>query len=595
MGISAAMYTGVSGLLCHGEKMSVVGNNLANVSTVGFKGSNMHFDDALSQFTHTTSGLDQIGRGVMMETVMGDFSQGSLDRTNDMLDVGMSGSGFFVVRKPDEHQYQYTRAGNFRINTEGYYVDPHGLRVQGWKVDHDASRRQGYPVVQGAIQDIRIEDLQSPPKATSNVRLKANLNSQEIEKSKKLSSADPQYAGMQDTPFLSMFNNWNYDPTKPEQRPLGDQMYAAQDTLRVYDENGGSHELTMYFDPIRDKRLTQTANGDTYWEFVVAVPPSEDNRQFWKGQTTAGPNGESPLAKKGVLMTGVLHFSPGGKLLNMTAYTVNQPYANPANTGPTDPVHNDISSNLQRWTVANLSDDGYPMCTANFLGTLRGDVTKYDQSTATPNIPDVPANEKATNSNIEINFGIRSRAKTFTVANQHMGYLATPNLNPPAAPPVINAAFLNGISYLNEPQSETFALTTYNQKTSVLDRFQDGYGVGSLRNVSINQNGVLTGHYTNGQAIDHYVLGIGVFRNQYGLNREGGNLFSETRESGQALIGQANTAGRGKVVGNHLENSNVDMAAEFVKMITTEKGFQANSKIVTTSDAMLTTVIQMKR
>ena len=82
MGISAAMYTGVSGLLCHGEKMSVVGNNLANVSTVGYKASNMHFDDAFSQFTHTTFGLDQIGRGVMMETIIGDFSQ-SDDRSEE--------------------------------------------------------------------------------------------------------------------------------------------------------------------------------------------------------------------------------------------------------------------------------------------------------------------------------------------------------------------------------------------------------------------------------------------------------------------------------------------------------------------------------
>lgn len=581
--------------------MSVVGNNLANVSTVGYKASNMHFDDALSQFTHTTSGLDQIGRGVMMETIMGDFSQGSLERTNDTLDVSISGNGFFVVQKPGEHQYQYTRAGNFRFDKDGYYVEPHGLRVQGWEVDHEASRNQGNAVIKGDITDVRLENMQSPPEATTEVRMKANLNSKELERAGKLSSGDPAHAGRQDDPFKSMFNAWNYNPADPNKRPLGDQMYAVQDTMRVYDENGGSHELTIYFDPINDTRLKAAANGDTYWEFIVAVPPNEDNRQFWSGQTTAGPNGEHPQAKRGVLMTGTLHFSPGGKLLNMSAYTVNQPYADPTATGKNDPVHGDISTNLERWQTANLSEDGYPVCTANFLGTLRGDVTKYDNSAATTNIPDVPADEVATNTNIKIDFGIRSRAGTFTAANSPANDLRDIDLDHDGTTLTdytindIPQTVFDRMAKLNEPEYDTFSLTSYNQKSSIIDHAQNGYGVGSLRNVSISQDGVLTGHYTNGQQIDHYKLGLAVFRNQYGLVREGGNLFTETRESGQALIGQADTTGRGKVVGNHLENSNVDMAAEFVKMITTEKGFQANSKVVTTSDAMLTTVIQMKR
>ncbi|MBU1247239.1 MAG: flagellar hook-basal body complex protein, partial [Proteobacteria bacterium] len=104
-----------------------------------------------------------------------------------------------------------------------------------------------------------------------------------------------------------------------------------------------------------------------------------------------------------------------------------------------------------------------------------------------------------------------------------------------------------------------------------------------------------SGRYSNGQMLELYKITLGTFNNQWGLKREGGNLFSETVDSGQSLTGFAGDDGKGTIDGNSLEMSNVDMATEFVRMITTQRGFQANTKVITTTDSMLGEVIAMKR
>ena len=126
MGLSASMWTSVSGLLMHGEKMNVVGNNIANVSTVGFKAQRMDFQDFVYNNGFSASGTTQIGRGVSVAAVLGDFSQGSFETTNDATDLAISGRGFFQVKDPNSDQVWYTRAGDFRFDKEGYLKNPYG-------------------------------------------------------------------------------------------------------------------------------------------------------------------------------------------------------------------------------------------------------------------------------------------------------------------------------------------------------------------------------------------------------------------------------------------------------------------------------------
>jgi flagellar hook protein FlgE len=108
-------------------------------------------------------------------------------------------------------------------------------------------------------------------------------------------------------------------------------------------------------------------------------------------------------------------------------------------------------------------------------------------------------------------------------------------------------------------------------------------------------DGAITGKYSNGEVIPLYRVGLARFQNYQGLYKKGGNLFEETRNSGNPITGKPGSLGLGSISPNSLEQSNVDIAEQFVKMITTQRGFQANSKIITVTDQMLAELIQLKR
>jgi flagellar hook protein FlgE len=124
---------------------------------------------------------------------------------------------------------------------------------------------------------------------------------------------------------------------------------------------------------------------------------------------------------------------------------------------------------------------------------------------------------------------------------------------------------------------------------------QDGYPAGSLQRVSIDKDGVLTGIYTNGRHQALYQIGLVRFMNPWGLAKLGDNVYMETRWSGTGVINPPGYGGTGTIRANFLEQSNTDLADEIVNMIVTQRGFQANSKVVTTTDTMLAEVIEMKR
>jgi flagellar hook protein FlgE len=141
------------------------------------------------------------------------------------------------------------------------------------------------------------------------------------------------------------------------------------------------------------------------------------------------------------------------------------------------------------------------------------------------------------------------------------------------------------------------SLTTTQFASASTTTFQsgNGYGAGDLQGVDVDVDGVMTGVYSNGQILPLYRVTLAKFQNEQGLHKEGGNLFRETRESGDAITGQPGTNGLGSIAPNSLEQSNVDIANEFVKMITTQRGFQANGKIITVTDQMLAELINLKR
>ncbi len=610
MGLSASMYSGTSGLKAHGEKMTVIGNNISNVSTIGFKASRMYFEDALSQQITTASGGGQVGRGVSVGAVMGDFSQGSLENTTEATDLAIGGNGFFMVSPAGQELNYYTRAGNFRFDEEGYLVDPRGYRLQGWAVQTEntsaaasggatASENTGVKI-KGVPTDVKLENFQSPPQATSRVDMILNIDSQSEDRT--TANGVVLEAGAYDgTPFTAMFEKWDGTAVPP----LGDAQYAYQSTIKVYDENGTSHNMTVYADPVLDPDVTENAGGKRYMEYIVTVPPNDDNREFW------GTTGID-ATRRGILMAGTLTFNAAGELEDMSAFTINNPYqqpdplaippvvsGEPAARFPLAPIFDPAAANIENWTPANFSQNGYPICTANFLGAENASVTASETSPDPGTI--IPAMDVNNSRNIEINFGLRNKDATWTDPTTNLEdlrdiFTASNALLPNSAAAAAQAsASLAAINGMQSTEISALSTTSYSTGSTTIFQAQDGYTAGFLQNISVDRDGVITGRYSNGQVLQLFAVTLATFNNNYALFREGGNLFSETRSSGPPITGLANTGGKGSIASNSLEQSNVDLATEFVKMITTEKGFQANSKTITTVDQMLTVLIQLKR
>jgi len=153
-----------------------------------------------------------------------------------------------------------------------------------------------------------------------------------------------------------------------------------------------------------------------------------------------------------------------------------------------------------------------------------------------------------------------------------------------ATSPAVTAKIWNG----NPPVS---SLTSYSQSSSTTATNQDGFASGSVSSVSVDQNGVLVGTFTNGQTNPLAQVAVTTFANSNGLAKDGSNTWTTTLASGTPNVGTANTGGRATVLGSNLENSNVDVATEFTKLIINQNGYQANSRVITTANTLLQTVI----
>ena len=173
MGIQSAMFSGVSGLNTNSQSMSVIGNNLANANTLGFKGSRSVFSDLLSSNVSGSGGNSQVGRGVGLSSVDSIFSQGTFETTSSDTDVAIEGSGFFVLKEVGNNTSFYSRAGAFRFDDKGFLVNPEGLRVQGKEFDpvNNTELLPSDPV------DIQVENVGLiPGSATTELTFTTNLD-----------------------------------------------------------------------------------------------------------------------------------------------------------------------------------------------------------------------------------------------------------------------------------------------------------------------------------------------------------------------------------------------------------------------------------
>ena len=480
MSLSSSLYSGVSGLNTLGNYMTVIGDNIANVNTVGFKSSRATFQDVLSQTVSTADGTAQVGRGTSLADIASSFSQGSFESTDSTTDLAIGGDGFFVLRDPNDVNNQfYTRAGQFTFDKDGNLVSPAGYIVAGWELDQN-----GQDI--GSITDITLSSFTSPPSATDIITVVTNLNANAADRSADLSL--------------------EWDAQNPVL--IADTAYEYQTTVKVYDSLGDTHDLTLYFD---------RGTGST-WEFIVTCNPSEDNRAGAQAALAGGEDGVGMLGRGEIVFDAALG----------------------------------VITDINLWDFTHGVD--YDLATAgNWTQRLE------------------PAD--LTNGH-------------FTVAPDFLGgFPLTVGLD-------FGSVYSTGAgAWVND----SLSTTQFANPSTTLFQTATGYGAGDLQSITVDADGVITGQYSNGEVVPLYRVALAKFQNVQGLYKEGGNLYRETRLSGVPITAQPGTNGLGSIAPNSLEQSNVDIATEFVKMITTQRGFQANSKIITITDQMLSELINLKR
>lgn len=538
----SSMYVGATGVIAHGDRMQVVANNLANVSTVGYKKADAQFADLISkQMVTGGTGYDsgtaissQIGMGVSIGDIRNIFSEGGLESSNTVTDLAITGNGFFGVRQvtgasPSSGASHYTRAGNFLFDNEAYLVDPHGNRVQGYAVDRDTG------AIAAAVSDVQLpyEDIvvdgqetrlvRSDPKATTSLNMVTQLDA---------FAADVYTSAS--NPFFGMLEAYDATLTSNASSPFGDTLPAYSSSLTVYDEDGNAQDLTVYFDPVSTTTLSNAAPGYTYWEYLIAMPPDSDGSSAY-GTSSAGLAG-----------LGVLTFNGSGELIDQAAFSLNTT----SSAG---------GKSLGAWEPSTFSTEGTPEFTYTFGSN--GSAVGTAQS-------------------IAYSFGLSSTSGTWASG---AGTAAGIGTNP------------GNLVSMENLDRDVRTSTSYDEGSVTLFQNQDGYTWGYLQTTSVDREGFLTGHFTNGQSEQFYQIAMYRFNSEWGLRRDGGNNFVATDASGAAISGVANENGRGTMQQNTLEMSNVEMAEEFASMIITQRGYQANTKVITTSDSILNTTINIKR
>lgn len=244
MGILTSMFTAVSGLSTYGNAMGVIGNNIANVGTAGFKSSRATFSDLISSSLAGGSGSDQIGLGVYLNDVQTNFSQGSMTTTGNTLDLAIDGDGFYLVRNNSGANY-YTRAGQFKANNLGQVVDSSGALLQGYQADTNGN-------ITSTVGGITLTSSAVPPLSTTSAAILGNLNANA-------------------TAPTTVFNVT--DTTS----------YNFSTGMTLYDSLGNSHQMQLYF------RKTAANAWGVYSQIDGGAAAAQTNMTFnASGALTAG-------------------------------------------------------------------------------------------------------------------------------------------------------------------------------------------------------------------------------------------------------------------------------------------------------------------
>ncbi len=659
--VSTALYTGLSGLRLHQSYIDVIGNNLANVSTAGYRGARATFSDILSFTQRAGAGPNgsfggtnpiQIGHGAVMATVDIDTNQGTFLDTGRPLDIALQGRGFFTLT--DGLQRFYTRVGTFGLDNESNLVD----------------LRTGLRVMSSTGGNIRIPSsgtLAAQP--TQNVSFQGNLPARvggpltEI-----LESASPLQAGVAAQKIGTAGG---------ASSPQFDLSSFVNSTVQVRVNGGSAQTLTIDSATFGAGPVNAQAVADFFNNNLTGVEATFDNALGTVTFDTVALGDDASLKfDNGPGSTGVLDAlgitatqANGSQSAALTTTDIAQlasrstPYTagdqitisgtNPdgspfsdtflygsgaGNNGTTiqdlmdfingrlDPaqgqVELDATTGTLSYNATNPGEAEMSLFIGDASGNTGGNTWPAFQLTQDGTGPDTAV------TSIEVidSQGLsHSVTMTFTRnANDTTIWDMSAEMDPSEGSILQNAISqirfnddgsfnvigggtnalqfqFNGISasqsvQINLGTSGQFdGIAMLGDTPTVAAVDQDGFGPGELIDAGFDPNGNLVAYYTNGQSQTLESLRISMFSNEAGLMRVGDTLWTESPNSDDAIFTTANVAGAGTVRTGSLENSNVDIAREFVSLIEAQRGFQANSRVITTTDEILAELINIVR
>ncbi|MBA4396422.1 MAG: hypothetical protein C0394_03445 [Syntrophus sp. (in: bacteria)] len=528
--MGSAISIGTTGMTASSKQMDVIGNNLANANTLGFKAGNTTFASVLNQ-SLSGGGAMATGQGVTVAAIQNQFTQGSFEATGNATDLAIDGEGFFMVKDINNAAY-FTRAGAFHINSQGYLVDGNNYRVQGYSKFSDEE------------SDISLKNVQSAPKASTQITFGANLNDNAIS---------------------------------------GEKFNLSQN---VFDSKGNLHILSMVF---------QKTEGNGTWGFDVKLDGNKmsnltdqsacglyfDKNGVLKGmykgeienitETAAGSIAETVVSKPGQLFK-----DAAGIELTKSASSGVWTVTNAGDSDPsgTPPVVNDCYTNAIAWEetvngISYLKADLDGTGGADIVFTLDGTWAADDTVTFGVKRTDVDIQD------IVLTFGDLGNGATIGISEGS------------------GATIKNRITW-DIAGDTAHRISGYASASVIKSVSDDGYASGVLKSLGVGNDGVISGFFTNGQTAQLGQLILANFPDTSGLKRIG-NYFGATTESGAAIKNKPGSGGLGEIMSQSLESSNVDVAKEFISMITAQRAYQASSRIITTADQMLTELMNIKR
>ena len=601
-----SLFSGVSGLSSHQIALDVESNNIANVNTVGFKYSRANFSDLLAQTKQIATAPQgdlggknplQVGLGTQIDSTTRIFSQGSIQNTDKVTDVAIQGDGFFVVSSDSGNTLKYTRSGDFKFDADGNFVDNNGFIVQGWMRNEETRKIDNT----GPIEGLKIEPgLTTPASPTTVVNLKANLNSSNDVINKSLMFSTDEIANEVGKPDdMGILHNAKGQGFALQPAVLKDGG-IVEGGQGISLSTGGDDGVRAEFRYTRDPNLLdlEDTDGNKVYYFRDSMDLLK-SMEHWITKSTLNTN-LSPTAKIEIIdgkfkITNIETELSKPLILKTFAIKDDTTNENVYFTQSMKSLDGTLKLNGRRITQSMYAPThASSIDVYDSLGSKHTMQVKFRKETVTKNggtawkydliIPH-PGDLDGLGTNILKDNQIVFNNDGSVSTNNRTRLFFTAN-NGSAADQQISLNFGSDNSF--------DGMTSFDSESATSSISQDGYSGGDLIGIRIDQSGTLIGSFTNGRSFGLAQMSMAKFANNEGLATEGGNIFVRSANSGDAIIGVSSTGGRGFIQSAALESSNVDLSRALTQLIIIQRGFQANSKSITTSDQILNTLIQLK-